>query len=270
MTARPLAVQLYTVRDRLAADPATTIAALADLGFAGVEPVGHAGLPGASTSDWTHAAVGLKRLLDEHGLAVCAAHTALPERNNANAVFDEQELLGNKVMIVSSLHVVPGASITDLDTLDTLKRIADRFNSSAALAADRGMRIGYHNHFWEWQVKIHGRWAYEVFWEHLDPSVVAEVDIYWAAVAGQHPAEVIAALGPRAELVHVKDGSLVVGEPNMAVGSGAVDVAGALAAGEWSRWHIVEFDACATDLFTALRDSADWLVENNLSVRKGW
>jgi sugar phosphate isomerase/epimerase len=128
------------------------------------------------------------------------------------------------------------------------------------------MRIGYHNHFWEWNSTIDGRPGYDVFWDYLHPSVVAEVDIYWAQVAGRDPAQVLAGLGPRAELVHCKDGPLVLGEPMTPVGTGQMDIPAALAAGQSLRWHIVELDECATDIFEAAGASAAWLVDHGLSL----
>ena len=268
MNAIPLAVQLYSVRGELASGAAAAIGRIAELGLAGVEPVCSAGMP-AETRDalagMTVDAAELKLLLDEHGLVVSSAHTALPESHNANAVLDEQELLGNDLLIVSDLSALSGATIHDLDRLDTLKRTAERFNCAAALAAKRGMRVGYHNHFWEWDSVFDGRPAFDVFWDYLDPSVVAEIDIYWAQFAGRRPAEVMTGLGRRAQLAHVKDGPLTPGQPMTPAGTGKVDIAGALTAGDYLRWHIIEFDECATDIFDAISASVGWLVESGLS-----
>jgi hypothetical protein len=46
----------------------------------------------------------------------------------------------------------------------------------------------------------------------------------------------------------------------VAVGDGAVDVPGVLAASPTARWHIVELDRCATDMFEAVERSFDYLV----------
>jgi Xylose isomerase-like TIM barrel len=81
----------------------------------------------------------LKPLLDENGLTVCAAHVVLPERSNASLLFDEQEYLGNDLLIVSGGR-------EDFVTLDAIARFAERLNEAASLAAARGMRVGYHNH----------------------------------------------------------------------------------------------------------------------------
>lgn len=260
-----LAIQLYTVRDALAADAAGTLGGIAGLGVTGVEPVCATGLSDDLRRDitqWTVPAAKLRRLLDDNGLVVASAHTALPDGPHAEAILDEQELLGNTCLVVSSLYAVRGAGIDDLEHPDTLKRLAERFNRAAERAARRGMRIGYHNHYWEWRPGGHGRPGYDVWWDHLDPAIVAEVDIYWAHVAGADPASVIGGLGQRVELLHVKDGPGVLGPPMTAVGEGEVDVDAALAAGKHVRWHIIEMDECAGDVLATVRTSVEWLTRS--------
>ena len=67
-------------------------------------------------------------------------------------------------------------------------------------------------------------------------------------------------LGSRVELLHVKDGPLEKGEPNVAVGSGAMPVADVLAAAPSNAWRVIEFDECATDLFTAIGESRAYVA----------
>jgi sugar phosphate isomerase/epimerase len=252
---KPLAVQLYTFRDAMR-DPARVISRIAELGFVGVEAVSAVGSADAAPDAST-----LKPLLDESGLTVCAVHVALPEPSNASLLFDEQEELGNDLVVVSGRR-------EDFETLDAVARFAERTNEAASLAAARGMRLGYHNHWWEWDATVNGQSGYDLFWDRLDRAIFAEVDIYWAQVAGCDPAEVIARLGPRARLAHVKDGPAVLGEPMTAVGRGEVDVAAALTAGEDLEWHVIELDECATDLFEAVGESARWLVDHGVSSRR--
>jgi sugar phosphate isomerase/epimerase len=91
--------------------------------------------------------------------------------------------------------------------------------------------------------------------ELLAPEVFLEIDTYWAAVGGADVPNVLRKLGPRVELLHVKDGPLEKGEPNVAVGSGGMPVADVLAAAPKTVWRVIEFDECATDLFTAIGES---------------
>ena len=57
-----------------------------------------------------------------------------------------------------------------------------------------------------------------------------------------------------------------VREAMVAVGDGAIDVAGVLAASPAARWHIVELDRCDTDMFDAVERSYHYLVDNQLSL----
>lgn len=267
-TVPALAVQLYSFRNEIAEDTARVISRVAEMGFIGVEVLSAIGVAREvqeAVAPWTVEAKSLKQLLVDHGLVVCSAHAGLPEGEHANLLFDEQELLGNDRLIVSSLGALPCGASSDLDRLETLKRAAERFNAAASLAATRGMRVGYHNHFWEWNTSIDGQPAWDIFWEQLDHSVVAELDIYWAQVAGRDPVQVIRKLGSRVELVHVKDGPLVVDEPMTAVGTGKAAIAPALRAAEHVRWHVVEIDDSATDVFEAVEQSARWLVDHDFS-----
>jgi hypothetical protein len=51
----------------------------------------------------------------------------------------------------------------------------------------------------------------------------------------------------------------------VAVGDGAVDTRGVLAAAAAAWWHLVEFDRCDTDMFDAVERSYEYLVGNGLS-----
>jgi len=126
--------------------------------------------------------------------------------------------------------------------------------------------LGYHNHWWEFSTNRDGRTAWSALFEQLDPTVFAELDIYWATLGGADPRHVIADLGERLWLLHVKDGPCDASEsPMVAVGSGSLDIPAILASAPTARWHIVELDRCATDMFTALADSHRYLVDSGLS-----
>jgi sugar phosphate isomerase/epimerase len=127
------------------------------------------------------------------------------------------------------------------------------------------MAFGYHNHFWE-MGEVDGRPALLHLFDALDPSVFAEVDIYWAQVGGVDPEQLVRELGDRVGLLHVKDGPAdEPPSPMVAVGDGVVDIPRVLAAAPGARWHIVELDRCATDMFDAVERSYDYLVGNGLS-----
>ena len=66
---------------------------------------------------------------------------------------------------------------------------------------------------------------------------------------------------------HIKDGSLEPKQPNVSAGNGKIDIPSIFAAvnPEVFEWAIVEFDACATDMMTAVAESYQYLTNNNLA-----
>jgi sugar phosphate isomerase/epimerase len=259
---RPIAVQLWTVREDLDTDQAATLHRVAERGFRAVEPYG-LGAGDLDPAGRLARAATLRRLLDGEGLLACAAHGRLPAGEELEGVLDELETLGAPFLVVPSPGAVDGCAAA-LSSADGVRAMADRVNEAADRAAGRGLGVGYHNHWQEWQRVDGDRPAYDLLWERLAPAVVAEVDVYWARVGGQDPAAVIAGLGERARLLHVKDGPGDTERPQTVLGEGVVDLDAALSAGTHVRWHVVELDDCETDKLDAARAGGDWLVA------RGW
>jgi sugar phosphate isomerase/epimerase len=247
VTAKPPALQLYTVRDQLATDRAGILKRVAGYGYAAVEPFG-------ITSD----PQGLRADLDAAGLSVCSVH-AIPVGDEAEAVIAAARTLGADTVIVPYL---PPPRFADADGVHG---IAAELNEASARLAGEGMRLGYHNHDFELSSLIGGTPALEVLAGQLDDAVLLELDTYWAAVGGQDVVPLLGRLGDRVGYLHVKDGPVVDREDFMtAVGSGRMPVAEILAASP-STWHVVELDRCATDMMTAVGDSLAWLTAQGLA-----
>jgi sugar phosphate isomerase/epimerase len=137
----------------------------------------------------------------------------------------------------------------------------------AARLADEGLGLGYHNHVHELALLPGGTPALEALAAGLDPSVLLEVDTYWAAVGGQDVPALLGRLGERVRYLHVKDGPVTKDDPMTAVGAGRMPVAEILAAAPAAAWRVVELDRCATDLMTAVADSLTWLADRGLVTR---
>jgi len=249
MTA-PIAVQLYSLREAAARDFPAVIERLGRIGFAGVELAGLHGM----------APAGLRRRLADAGLEIAASHVSAPIGDARERVLDEQEALGTKTL------VVPFMPPDRFKTLDAIRAVADEVNEAFANARARGMALGYHNHWWEFETRHGGVAAHELLMAQLDREIFAEIDTYWARVGGRDPAQVIAELGPRARLLHLKDGPADGPKsPMTAVGDGVLDFAAITSASDSVHWHIVELDACATDMFEAIEKSYRFLVGRGFS-----
>jgi sugar phosphate isomerase/epimerase len=249
-SAPPISVQLYSLREAVAVDFPAVLARLGAKGYVGVELAGFGDLTPPE----------LSAALTSAGLQLSSAHVGYARPDEFAAALDEHQLVG------CDTAVVPAMRAEGFADLDAVQKTAERINRLVEVARARGMTLGYHNHWWELTRMPDDRPALLHLFEHLAPGVVAEVDIYWAQVGGADPAALVAELGERAALLHVKDGPAdEPPSPMVAVGDGAVDVAAVVAAAPGASWHVVELDRCATDMFDAVERSYDYLVGSGLS-----
>lgn len=268
MSPRPLAVNLYTVRRELIADFSGTLRRIAEMGYLGVEPMTFGPVPLELLPEDLRVPNPepgrFRALLDALDLQVASLHAPLPEGDEGEAVLDAAVALGTDQLVLASFLGLSGVENAHADgTL--LAQAIERFNEAADRAASRGCHLGFHNHHFEWSTLLDGKYAWDRFWEGVDSRVHAEVDVYWAQTAGRDPADEIRTLGSRVRRIHLKDGPCVLGEPQVAVGAGSVDVASCVRAAEHADWHIVELDECATDVFEALAASAQYLTGHGFS-----
>jgi sugar phosphate isomerase/epimerase len=250
---KPIALQLYTVREDLKTDFTGVMKRIAAIGYAGVEPI--LDLPGTTIPE----AVSLFEELD---LAVPSAHAPLPLGDIKNKVLDYLAAFDCKLMF-------PSTNRNLFSAIDGVKQVCDEFNAAQAVAAENGITIGVHNHWWEFQ-QVDGQNAFQVMLEHLDPGVVFQVDTYWVKTAGFDPAQVVKDLGSRAPSLHIKDGPAIKDVPQVAVGDGVMDFPSIIQAAEdTADWLVVELDHCATNMLEAVKKSYDYLVGEGLAHGKG-
>lgn len=233
-----IGLQLYSVRRELAKDFPGVIKAIAAMGYDGVETAGLP--PGVTPAD----AAALFRSLR---LSVAAGHFPLPIGEHASRVIDDARALGCNTIVI-------GKGAADFKTSDLVKRSCEQFNEAAANADREGMGLAIHNHWWEFE-PLEGRLVFERMRELLNPTIGFEIDTYWVKTAGADPARVVADLGVRVPLVHIKDGPCIKGQPMVAAGQGSMQFPPILAAARHAKWLVVELDECATDMLAAVRES---------------
>ncbi len=134
----PVGVQLYSVREQCKTDLLGTLAAIARMGYKGVEFAGYHGKP----------AKELRQMLDGLGLVTCGTHTPyesiLPDKLAETIEFNRT--IGNKFLIVPWM-----TGKTKQDWLDKAKL----FNEAAEKVKAQGMWVGYHAH-----AQIDGAYGY--------------------------------------------------------------------------------------------------------------
>ena len=204
----PLGIQLYSVREQMAADLDEALAAISAAGYTEVEA---ATLPQKSAAE-------IRAALDKAGLHCVSAHHSFSDLHShfgEIVAYDKQ--LGVSFIICSSpghrnpAPATPGTR-TPL-TLDDWEYNAEQFNEIGERAAALGLRFGYHNHVPEFAV-TDGKVPYTELMRLTDPQkVVFELDCGWAVVAGMNPVEIMKNSPHRISMLHVKDFKLPRNSP---------------------------------------------------------
>ncbi len=238
-----LSVQLYSVRGALADDLRGTLAKLAAIGLTQVEPFNLVADP-----------KGLREALDENGLTAPSAHSRL-----ADGIADQDKIFEAAVTVGVHTVIDPMIDPARWTTLEGVQGVADDLAAAAEKASGYGLRIGYHNHAFEWENVIDGVPALEVFARVADPSIVLEVDTYWAAVGGQDVPAALGRLGDRVRFLHLKDGPINKNNvEQLPLGDGVMPVAEIVSAAGSLEVPVLEFDDYAGDIFTGVRRSFDF------------
>lgn len=223
-----IALQLYTVRKLAAADLAGSLRAVAAAGYRSVEL---AGLPETAPG-------ALARLLDEAGLQAVASHEGIQLlREDPAAVADRLATVGCPRIIV------PWMPEEDRRTVDDVRRFAAELGALARFFADRGIRLGYHNHAFEF-APLEGTTIWDVLLAELPAGVEIELDVYWASVGGRDPVAEIRAIADRVRLLHMKDRAPGPEPRDVPAGEGILAFPQIVEAGRTAgvEWYVVEQD----------------------------
>ena len=167
--ASPVALQLWTVRDTIAADADLALSRVKASGFSAVElaPL----QPSLSPSR-------LVESLSRHDLAVVSFHGDLP----TPATIGYWRRLANQYR--SSKLIWHGwPRDPRFGSLAGVRDLIATCNAAAALARDHGLELGLENHWWEFE-SLEGDRPIRLMHDALDPDVFWQLDVYWAQTAG--------------------------------------------------------------------------------------
>lgn len=256
-----LSMQLYTVRNEIAADLEGTLRRLKEIGFTHVEtafwPEGVSHRDGAA-------------YLKEAGLDVSSIHAELTEETEPGMLTELAEIYECDRLIWHGWPEDPRYQTRE-GTLD----LASLYNKVSEYLQASGLRFGIHNHWWEFRTLEEGITPWELLHQELNQEVFFQLDIYWVAVARHDPARFIRQFGSRVEMLHVKDGPANPDdvsadephEPMTAVGQGSLDIPGIMnAAREHVRWMVLEMDETDGDPFDLLDQSLRYMLNNRFAA----
>ena len=196
----------------------------------------------------------LARILRGEGLTCAATHVSLELMRDTNRCVEHHEMLGCRYPAI-------GGYRADVQVADTYEAFAAEFSAVAGSLAERGLRIGYHNHSRELAAFGDGRRILDILIDRTGPAVWFEIDTYWIAHGGGDPSAWIDRVAGRVPCVHVKDMSVTIDQEQKMceVGLGNLNwpriLESCRAAG--AEWYLVERDDGALDPFESLRISLE-------------
>jgi hypothetical protein len=177
MSAKPVSLQLYSLREAAAKDFPAVIRAVGEIGYAGVETAGFHGLKPKE----------VRKLVEDQGMVVSSFHGPWAKPDNLQEVIDTAGELGVDLACT-------GFRGEDFKNLDAIRATAEKVNLMHDRLRAAGLALFLHNHWWEFET-IDGRLKYDVFAE-LAPRVTFELDVYWAANFGAVDPAAVPARGP--------------------------------------------------------------------------
>jgi len=222
---RKIGIQLYTLRDVIFKDVQGTLKQVADFGYHELESFSYndGKVFGKPVSE-------VAKIISDLGMTMPSGHyhTGLinaPNRpvevgtlvNQWERAVNDAKILGQEYMLVAYLQK------DERKTIDDYKKVCELINKNAEICGKYGIRIGYHNHDFEFE-PIDGQVPYELMMKELDPkSVSMELDLFWTIYANRDPLKLFTQYPGRFEQWHVKDMRKDDRKLNADIGTGSID-----------------------------------------------
>src|SRR5690606_22225210 len=168
------------------------------------------GVDAANEKFWNLPVDELKKVLDDNNLKTHSGHYDMSkylsrkheEKENIEKYIEIAHKLGQEYVI---------APVTPMDDLNNLQvedyqYAAEQLNKAGEMAQKAGIKVGYHNHFWEFRTFANGTKGLDILIAFTDPNLVHfELDLYWTEKAGFSPQSYFEKYPGRFNLWHVKD-----------------------------------------------------------------
>jgi sugar phosphate isomerase/epimerase len=198
-------VQLYSIRDDMRKDPVANLKKLAEMGYTNVEHANY-----IDRKFYGFSAKEFRKILDDLGLKMPSGHTVMGKQHwdeSKNDFSDSWKQTIEDAAICGQKYVIsPWLDVALRKNFDDLKRYMEVFNKSGELCKKSGMKFGYHNHDFEFSLKLSSVKVYDIMLQNTDPNLVAQqLDIGNMYGGGGRAADLLKQYPGRFELMHVKD-----------------------------------------------------------------
>lgn len=198
-------LQLYSVRDEMKKDPLGTLKQLSAMGYKHVEHANY-----VERKFYGYAAKDFKKVLDDLGMQMPSGHTVMGKPHWDDSKKDFTDLwkytVEDAAIAGQEFVISPWLDENLRKTADDLKRYMEVFNKSGELCKKSGMKFGYHNHDFEFSVKLDGKTVYDLMLQNTDPDlVIQQLDIGNLYNGGAKAIDIVRQYPGRFQSMHVKD-----------------------------------------------------------------
>ncbi len=263
---RYIGLQLYTVRDAMAKDPAGTLAKLAAIGYNSVEGATYTG----SEKFYGMTPQAFAALLKQNGMIMPSSHYRLGEEQTNGApvagtmlhdwdrAVDDAAAAGVKYMVCAYL------SEAERGNLNHFKYVAEQLNKAGERCQKAGLQLCYHNHDFEFKAQGN-QLPYDLLLNSTDKKLVQmELDLYWVSKAGRDPLALIKKHPGRFPLWHVKDMAKTPERAFTEVGNGSIDFKKIFTHADEAglKYFFVEQDSTPGSPFDSATQSFNYIKKN--------
>lgn len=258
--AKTVGIQLYSLREQLPKDVRGTIAKIAQAGYKEVEVFGYS----TKNKFWGLDPKAFKKLLSENGLTAPSGHYGMDKFITDGNAEELKTYIEAANAIGSSYIVVPYLGDNLRKTADDWKKVAAKLNEAAVICKASGLKLGYHNHNFEFD-KQGDTTGYEIMLKETDPkSVQFEMDIYWVVRSGNDPVKLFKEHPGRFPMWHVKDMDKADHTINTEVGSGTIDFKNIYKYAKLAglKHLIMEQENFSIDPYVSIKKSADYIKKD--------
>jgi len=264
MSKKPLAIQLYTVRNAISKNLEKTFEKLAELRFTEFEIYGYDGTFFGKT------AVEFKKILSDNGLKVISSHhrTGITDQEdgtllkNWKKTLDDLNSIGSQYAVCSYL---PEAE----RTFENYQKLPEILENAGQISQQNGIQLAYHNHDFEFLKMDENHNFYDFILENTSFHLVKmELDLYWISKAGLDPLVYFEKYPKRFPLWHVKD--MKSGTKDFAeIGNGTIDFKRIFEAKEKAglKYWFLEQDSSDKDIFESIKISKKHISENSFFLK---
>jgi len=215
-----IGLQLYSLRNIIKKDVQGTLKEVARIGYKTIETYnyGDGKIFDIPFDDF----VKMAKDLD---LSITSGHysSGFNSTSKGNLRNDWESAVKDAKKAGQEYMVVPYLEKDERQTIDDYKKICELLNKGAEVCKQHGIKMGYHNHEFEFE-KIDDQIPYDVMLAELDQSLVTmELDLYWVVRGGYSPLDYFSKYPGRFELWHVKDMNKEDRKKTTSPGLGSID-----------------------------------------------